>query len=260
MSRSENKVVIVTGGAQGIGKGIAKRLGNDGFKIVISDMNMDTANKTIEELKNEDIDAIAVEGDVSKKDDQFSLVSKAVDQYGSVDVFVNNAGIDQVEPIEDTSPEHLEQIFNVNVFGTVYGTQAAAKQMKKQKNDGKVINACSIAGKTAFELLGAYSATKFAVRGLTQVFAKELAQFDIKVNAYCPGIVGTSIWDRIDKEMVKYKGMKPGEAWKEQVDNIPLQRSQTPEDVSNLVPYLASKDADYMTGQAINIDGGIEVN
>lgn len=255
-----NKVAIITGGAQGIGKGIAERLGNDGFKIVISDMNMDTANETIKEFKNKDIDAMALEGDVSKQDDQFNLVSKAVDQYGSVDVFVNNAGIDQVEPIEDVTPEHLEQIFNVNVFGTVYGTQAAAKQMKKQDNGGKIINACSIAGKTAFELLGAYSATKFAVRGLTQVSSKELAQFDIKVNAYCPGIVGTSMWDRIDKQMVEYKDMKPGEAWQEQVDNIPLNRSQTPKDVANLVSYLASEDADYMTGQAINIDGGIEVN
>lgn len=255
-----SQVAVITGGAQGIGKGIAERLGNDGFNIVISDMNFDLAQDTVKEFIGKNIDAIAVKGDVSKQDDQFAVVKEAVNKFGSVDVCVNNAGMDQVEAVEDIKPENLEKIFNVNVFGTVYGMQAAAEQMKKQDNGGKIINACSIAGKTAFELLGAYSATKFAVRGLTQVSAKELAQFNIKVNAYCPGIVGTSMWDRIDEGMVGYKGMKRGEAWQEQVDNIPLQRPQKPEDVANLVSYLASSDADYMTGQAINIDGGIEVN
>jgi meso-butanediol dehydrogenase / (S,S)-butanediol dehydrogenase / diacetyl reductase len=255
-----SKVAVITGGAQGIGKGIAERLGNDGFNIVINDMNIDLAQETVEEFKKNNIDAIAVEGNVAKQEDQFDLVKKAVDKFGSVDVFINNAGIDQVEAVEDITPDNLDKIFNVNVYGTVYGTQAAAKQMKEQENGGKIINACSIAGKTAFELLGAYSATKFAVHGLTQVSAKELAQFNIKVNAYCPGIVGTGMWDRIDKGMVEYKGLKEGEAWQEQVNGIPLERSQTPEDVANLVSYLASSDADYMTGQAINIDGGIEVH
>ncbi|SFE37527.1 meso-butanediol dehydrogenase / (S,S)-butanediol dehydrogenase / diacetyl reductase [Lentibacillus persicus] len=255
-----SKTAVITGGAQGIGKGIAQRLGNDGFNIVISDMNIDLANETAEEFKRNGFETIAVEGNVSNQDDQFALVSKAAEQFGSVDVFVNNAGIDQVEAIEDITPDNLNKIFNVNVNGTVYGTQAAAKQMKKQDGIGKIINACSIAGKTAFELLGAYSATKFAVNGLTQVSAKELAQFDITVNAYCPGIVGTSMWDRIDAGMVDYKGLEPGQAWEQQVNSIPLQRSQTPEDVANLVSYLASSDSDYMTGQAINIDGGIEVH
>ncbi|MFC4557808.1 acetoin reductase [Virgibacillus kekensis] len=255
-----SKVAVITGGAQGIGKGIAERLGTDGFKIVINDMNLDLANETVDEFKKKDIDAIAVKGDVSKQDDQFKTVSDAVEKFGSVDVFVNNAGIDQVEPLEEVTPENLEKIFNVNVFGTLYGIQAAAKQMKEQEDGGKIINACSIAGKTAFELLGAYSSTKFAVNGLTQAAAKELAQHKIKVNAYCPGIVGTSMWDRIDAKMVEYKNMEPGQAWEEQVKQIPLERSQTPEDVANLVSYLASSDSDYMTGQAINIDGGLEVH
>lgn len=251
---------VITGGAQGIGKSIAERLGKDGFNIVISDMNIDLANQTVEGFKNQGLEAIAVEGNVSRQEDQFALVSQAVEAFGSVDVFVNNAGIDQVEPVEEIKPDNLDTIFGVNVHGTVFGIQAAAKQMKKQENGGKIINACSIAGKTAFELLGAYSATKFAVHGLTQVSAKELAQFNITVNAYCPGIVGTGMWDRIDQGMVDYKHMKPGEAWQEQVDNIPLQRSQKPEDVANLVSYLSSSDSDYITGQAINMDGGIEVH
>lgn len=255
-----SKVAVITGGAQGIGKALGERLGKDGFNIVISDMNIDLANETVGEFKHNNINAIAVKGDVSNQDDQFHVVEEAVNKFGSVDVFINNAGIDQVEAVEDITPVNLEKIFNINVFGTVYGIQAATKQMKKQENGGKIINACSIAGKTAFELLGAYSATKFAVRGLTQVASQELAQFNITVNAYCPGIVGTGMWERIDAGMVEYKGQKPGEAWQEQVDNIPLECSQTPEDVAGFVSYLASEDSNYMTGQAINIDGGIEVH
>ncbi|MFZ4453878.1 acetoin reductase [Salibacterium aidingense] len=254
-----SKTAVITGGGQGIGQGIAERLGQDGFNIVISDLNIDSANEAVDKLKGKNIDAMAVEGNVANQDDQYDLVSKAVEHYGCVDVFVNNAGIDQVQAIEDITPEDLDKIFNVNVYGTVYGIQAATKQMKKQ-DGGKIINACSIAGKTAFELLGAYSATKFAVKGLTEGAAKELAQFNIKVNAYCPGIVGTSMWDRIDAGMIEYIGLKPGEAWQQQVDSIPLQRSQTPEDVAKLVSFLASTDSDYMTGQAINIDGGIETH
>src|SRR5699024_12838783 len=119
---------VITGGAQGIGKVIDKLLGNDVYHIVISYMNMDLAEKTIEEFKNQNIKAIAVQGDVSKQEDQFSVVQKAVDEFGSVDVFINNAGIDQVEAVEDITPGLLECIYNINVFGHVYGYQAVTNQ------------------------------------------------------------------------------------------------------------------------------------
>lgn len=254
------KTAVITGGAQGIGKALAARLGEEGFNIVISDMDNASAQETAKELADTGIETLSVEADVSKQEEQFSLIEKVVKKFGSVDVFINNAGIDQVQAIEDITPDNLEKIFAVNVYGTIYGTQAAAKQMKEQEHGGKIINACSIAGKTAFELLGAYSSTKFAVQGITQAAALELAQYSITVNAYCPGIVGTDMWDRIDEGMVEYKGLEPGEAWEQNVSSIPLNRSQEPEDVANLVSFLASSNSDYMTGQAINIDGGIEVH
>ncbi|WLR51777.1 acetoin reductase [Bacillus tianshenii] len=255
---TDKKVAIITGSGQGIGKGIAQRLANDGFAIVINDVNQETAEATAKELQDQGKESFAVQGDVSNRDDQFSLVKQTVDKYGRVDVFVNNAGIDQVAPLLEVTEKDLETIYKINVFGTLYGLQAAAEQMKKQDGRGKIINACSIAGHKGYSLLGAYSSTKFAVRGLTQTAAQELAQFDINVNAYCPGIVGTSMWDRIDAKMVEYMDLKPGEAFNKFAEGITLGRTEEPEDVANFVSYLASSDSDYMTGQSVMIDGGIE--
>ncbi|SFK38460.1 meso-butanediol dehydrogenase / (S,S)-butanediol dehydrogenase / diacetyl reductase [Halobacillus dabanensis] len=255
---ADQKVAVITGSGQGIGKGIAERLANDGFKVVINDVNKETAEATAKELQDQGKEAFAVEGDVSKRDDQFSLVKQTVEKYGSVDVFVNNAGIDQVAPLLEVTEEDLKKIYDINVFGTLYGIQAAAEQMKEQDGRGKIINACSIAGHKGYSFLGVYSSTKFAVRGLTQTAAQELAQFDINVNAYCPGIVGTSMWDRIDARMVEYMGLEPGEAFEKFAEGITLGRTQEPVDVANFVSYLASSDSDYMTGQAVMIDGGIE--
>ncbi|MEC0304285.1 acetoin reductase [Terribacillus saccharophilus] len=253
------KTAVITGSAQGIGKAIATRLGNDGFNIVISDLQEDKASETAQELKDKGIEAISIPANVSKREDMFQLVEKATEAFGSVDVFVNNAGVDQVAPILEVNEDDLNKIFSINVNGTVFGMQAAAEQMKKQ-GGGKIINACSIAGHKGFSLLGAYSATKFAVRGLTQVAAQELAQDKITVNAYCPGVVGTSMWERIDDKMVDYMGLEKGQAFEKFTNDITLGRSEEPEDVAKFVSYLASEDADYMTGQAILIDGGIVYN
>lgn len=185
-------------------------------------------------------------------------MEKAVEAFGQLNVFVNNAGIVVVTPFMDIDEEQLNKAFSINVNGTVFGTQAAAKQFMKQNSKGKVINACSIAGHESYEMLSTYSATKHAVRSFTQSAAKELAAHQIRVNAYCPGVAGTSMWDRIDEEMVKYYDhMKPGDAFKEFSDAILLGRSQEPEDVANLVSFLASDDSDYITGQSIITDGGI---
>lgn len=136
--------------------------------------------------------------------------------------------------------------------------QAASAQIRKQKGGiGKIINACSIAGYESHEMLGIYCATKHVVRSLTQTAAKEYAKYKITVNAYCPGVAGTSMWDRIDAAMGKYMGTKPGEAFQKFSEGILMGRTQEPEDVANLVSFLASTDSDYITGQAIITDGGM---
>jgi meso-butanediol dehydrogenase/(S,S)-butanediol dehydrogenase/diacetyl reductase len=143
------------------------------------------------------------------------------------------------------------------VQGTLWGIQAAAAKFKARKQKGKIVNACSIAGHEGYALLGVYSSTKFAVRALTQAAAKELASSGINVNAYCPGVVGTDMWVDIDKRMAEVTGAKVGETYDKFVGGIALGRAETPDDVAALVSYLSGPDSDYMTGQAVLIDGGM---
>lgn len=253
-----SKVAIVTGSAGGLGKGIAERLCKDGFSVVLHDINEALLNETVSEFKGKNYQIIGVKGDVSVREDQFNLVQAAVDQFGRLDVFVNNAGVESVSPFLEITEEQLNKLFRINVYGVVFGTQAAATQFIKQEAKGKIINACSIAGHESYEMLGTYSATKHAVKSFTHSAAKELAKFKINVNAYCPGVAKTKMWDRIDEEMVKYNDdLKPGEAFEKFSSAIALKRYQTPEDVANLVSFLASDDSDYITGQAILTDGGL---
>jgi meso-butanediol dehydrogenase/(S,S)-butanediol dehydrogenase/diacetyl reductase len=253
----KNRVAVITGSAGGLGKGIAERLAKDGFKVVLSDINADALAKTEREFKDAGYDVLAVEADVSSRDDQTKLVRAAVDRFGRVDVFVNNAGIESVGPLNEVDGDEVDKVMNINVKGVLFGTQAAAEQMKSQDGIGKIINACSIAGHESYEMLGLYCASKFAVRALTVAAAKELAQHGIRVNAYCPGVAGTSMWDRIDAAFAKHTGARPGESFKAFSANILVGRTQEPEDVANLVAFLASSDSDYITGQAIISDGGM---
>lgn len=148
-------------------------------------------------------------------------MKKAVAAFGRLDVFVNNAGIDAVSPFLEITEEQLNRLFNINVNGVVFGTQAAAEQFIKQETKGKIINACSIAGHESFEMLGTYSATKHAVKSFTHSAAKELAKYKITVNAYCPGVAKTKMWDRIDEEMVKYSDdLKPGKLLKSSLQKL----------------------------------------
>lgn len=250
------KIALVTGAGRGIGRAIALRLAHDGFNVVINDVNLDNAYSVVKEVKELGRESFAVQADVSKRDEVFSMVNQVVERFGQLDVVVSNAGIAQVKSLLEVTEEDMKTIFNVNVFGVLYCLQAAAEQMKKQKR-GKIISAASIASYKGFSLLGAYSATKFAVRGLTQAAAQELTQFGITVNAYCPGIVGTQMWDLIDEKMAEYMNLEKGEAFKKFSESITLGRPETPEDVAKFVSYLASSDSDYMTGQSIMIDGGV---
>jgi meso-butanediol dehydrogenase/(S,S)-butanediol dehydrogenase/diacetyl reductase len=251
------KVALITGAGQGIGRAIALRLANDGADIAIVDMKQDRMDAVAEEVKKIGRAATTFKADVTRRDELYAAVDHAEKVLGGFDIMVNNAGIAQVQPLLDVTAEEVARIFKVNVEGVLWGIQAAAKKFKARGHKGKIISASSIAGHEGFAMLGVYSATKFAVRALTQTAAKELASDGITVNAYCPGVVGTDMWVEIDKRFSEVTGAPIGSTYKKYVGGIALGRAQTPEDVAAFVSYLASPDADYMTGQAPLIDGGL---
>lgn len=252
----QGKVALVTGAGRGIGRGIALRLAQDGADVVVNDVNLENLNKVAEEIKLLGRKSLAIVADVSKGNEVYGMVDQVVAEFGKIDIMVANAGIAQVKLVVELTEEDWDRVFAVNARGVFLCDQAAAKQMIKQKS-GKIINCASIAGHSGFNMLAHYSATKFAVVGFTQALAKELGSYGITVNAYCPGIVGTDMWDLIDEKMGQYLGLPKGETIKKYSELITLGRVETPEDVACLVSYLASSDADYMTGQSINICGGI---
>lgn len=198
--------------------------------------------------------------DVSGKDSFDQAVDTAAEQLGRLDVVVNNAGIAQVKPVLEVTQEELEKIFAINVHSIFFGIQAAVRKFDELGIKGKIINAASIAAVKGFPILSAYSASKFAVRGITQTAAQELAPKGHTVNAYGPGIVGTGMWELIDQELHKINGKPIGQNLQENVETIALGRIETPEDVAGVVSFFASDRADYVTGQTLLVDGGMLYN
>ena len=252
-----NKVALITGAGQGIGRAIALRLANDGADIAIVDLNEKNMQAVADEVRALGRKATTFKANVAKRDEVYAAVDHAEKELGGFDIIVNNAGIANIQSIAELKPEEVDNILKVNIEGVLWGIQAAAAKFKQRKQKGKIISASSIAGHEGFPLLGIYSATKFAVRALTQASAQEYASDGITVNAYCPGVVGTDMWVEIDKRMAEITGAKIGENYDKFVGGIALGRAQTPEDVAAFVSYLAGPDSDYMTGQAPIIDGGL---
>lgn len=251
------KVALVTGAAQGIGRGIALRLAREGADLVLVDLDMGKLAAVTDEVWEIGRRATRFVADVGDREQVFAAVAHAEAEFGGLDIMVNNAGIAQVKPLADVTAAEVEQIYRINVQGTLWGIQAAAASFKARGRKGKIINASSIAGHEGYALLGVYSSTKFAVRALTQAAAKELAADGITVNAYCPGVVGTDMWVEIDKRMAEVTGAAIGDTYARFVGGIALGRAETPDDVAGFVAFLAGPDADYMTGQAPLIDGGL---
>lgn len=255
---NKNKVAVVTGGAQGIGFAVAERLFNDGFKISIVDYNEDGAKEAAKKLSADGSEAIAAKADVSSRDQVFNAVQKTVDTFGDLNVLVSNAGLGPTTPIDTITEEQFQNIYGVNVSGVLWGIQAALEQFRKLGHGGKIINAASQAGVVGNADLSLYSSSKFAVRGLTQVAAQDLAKEDITVNAYAPGIVNTPMMEGIAKEVAENAGKPEDWGWKQFTEKIALGRLSEPEDVSKVVGFLAGPDSDYITGQTIIVDGGMQ--
>lgn len=259
-SKTNKKVAFITGAGQGIGKAIAERLANDGFAISCADFNLDTATETANSIQQKGGNAIAVKVDVADRDQVFAAVEETVEKLGGLDVIVNNAGIAPATPIESITPEVFHKVFDINVGGTIWGIQAATAAFKKLGHGGKIINASSQAGQVGNPNLAIYSGSKFAVRGITQTAARDLADLGITVNAYCPGIVKTPMMNKVAQEIADEAGESLEWGMNQFAQHITLKRLSLPEDVAACVSYLAGPDSDYMTGQALIIDGGMVFN
>ncbi|MCG7309879.1 SDR family oxidoreductase [Brachybacterium sp. ACRRE] len=254
------KVAVVTGSARGIGEGIAKRLGRDGLHVVVADLPsmQEGIDATVAAITEAGGTATGTTVDVSDGDSVAALVQTAVSAGGHLDVFVANAGIAQVKELLDYDAADFQKILDVNITGVFNSYRQAAKQMVAQGHGGKIIGAASIVAFRPFAFLGPYSLTKWAVRGLTQAAAMEWAEHGITVNAYGPGIVGTAMWDLIDEKLAAKNGQQRGEALAENAKTIHLGRVSEPDDIARLVSYLSGEDSDYVTGQTILVDGGIQ--
>ncbi|ADG40041.1 MULTISPECIES: SDR family NAD(P)-dependent oxidoreductase [Leuconostoc] len=253
------KVAIVTGGGQGIGEGIALRLAQDGYAVVVNGRTESKLIAVIDKIKAAGGEAAAFVGDVQSRQTNFDLVSFALENYGRLDTFVANAGVDWVDTIEETPESEVDNILNINLKSQIWALQAAPAAIRKNgKQGGTIILASSIAGMEGFEMLGIYSATKFAARGLMQAAAKELAADNIRVNAYNPGIVLTPMWDEIDARFAERKNVPLGSTRQAFIDGILLGRGEEPEDIAKYVSFLVSDQADYITGQSLAVDGGIK--
>jgi meso-butanediol dehydrogenase/(S,S)-butanediol dehydrogenase/diacetyl reductase len=250
----KGKTAIVTGGATGIGRAIAASLAAHGVRIVLADLNLDAAKKAAAELGP---DALAFGLDVSKRGEverSFALIEKTVENY---DILIANAGVSTMNRAIDITDEEWDFNFAVNIKGVFLTNQAAVRYFLKTERKGVIVNTASLAAKVGAPLLAHYSASKFAVLGWTQALAREVAANGIRVNAVCPGFVKTSMQDREVAWEAQLRGITPEQVIKEYVAQTPLGRLETPEDIAGLATFLCSDAARFMTGQGINVTGGV---
>lgn len=291
-ARFSDKVAIVTGAGQGIGRGVALRLGREGARVVVAEYNRETAQQVAGEIQAMGQTALAYPVDISDVAATHTMVDDVVAAWGRIDILVNNAGVVQTKPLLDLTEADWDRVVDINMRGTFFCLQAVAQQMIRQLPDslrggagladvlagqlskettsvvttslqlsyGKIVNFSSIAGRRGRPLSTHYAATKAAIINITQSAALALAPYRINVNAVCPGIVPTPMWDSIDKDRANLFGARPGEAMSAFINQVPLKRAATPEDLAGAVTFLCSSDADYITGQALNVDGGYEMN
>jgi D-sorbitol dehydrogenase (acceptor) len=254
--RLEGKVAIVTGGGSGIGKGISVRFALEGAKVVVADLNADAASEVTKEITASGGESTGVSVDVRSQDQVQAMVDKAVETFGGVDILVNNAGVGKIIPFFETTEADWDLMFDVNCKGLLWCSQAVAKQMIEQGRGGKIINLASQAGRRGEALVLAYCASKACVISMNQSIALALAPHKINVNAIAPGIVDTPFWDEVDRQFAKLLNMEVGEPKRTFTQSIPMGRIEQPDDVAGAAVFLASSDADYITQQCLNVDGG----
>jgi meso-butanediol dehydrogenase / (S,S)-butanediol dehydrogenase / diacetyl reductase len=258
MARLDGRVAIVTGGGRGIGKGICQVLASEGATVVVADINSANAEATARELATTGATSLALVLDVALKASAEACIEQTVAAFGGLDILVNNAGVLGDHTGRDVTDEDWALAMNVNVKGIWLMSQAAVPAFR-ERGGGKIVNVASIAGRQGTGLHPHYSASKAAAINLTQSLALTLGHRNINVNAVCPGLVRTDMWQNLEK-MMRAPADQPSPVDLTIANNMPLRREQTPEDIGKAVAFFASDDARNITGQSLNIDGGMRLN
>jgi sorbitol-6-phosphate 2-dehydrogenase len=260
----QDRIAVVTGGAQGLGEAICHRLAREGAHVVVADLNLEGAERVAREIvARTDRRAMAVQADVTEEPQVEAMVARAVDEFGRLDILISNAGILIAGPVEAFPAEKWRAVMNVNLFGYFLCAKHAARVMKAQ-HSGVIVQVNSKSGKKGSYKNSAYAASKFGGVGLTQSVALELAEHGVRVNAVCPGnLLDSPLWTQgpnaLFKQYARKWALTEEEVRQKYIDQVPMKRGCTYEDVCNAVVFLASDQAGYMTGQAINVTGGQEI-
>ncbi len=256
LQRLKGQTAIITGGAQGLGEALAQRLDQEGCNVVVADINLESAEKVAASLKN----GAAFQVDVSNEQQVEDMVDFTVERFGTLDLVVSNAAILIAKSVTDFTPNEWRKMLDVNLVGYFLVARAASRVMIPN-GKGNIIQINSKTGKKGSYKNSAYAASKFGGIGLTQSLALELAEHGIRVNAVCPGnLLDSPLWtDSLFKQYAKNQGITEEEVRQKYLNQVPLRRSCQYEDVANAMVFLASEEASYMTGQAINVTGGQEM-
>ena len=250
----DGRVALITGAGSGIGIGIARVLAAHGATVVLTDLDAERVAGVAHELGG-----TALSHDVTDWAASQAAVASVIDTHGRLDILVNNAGVTKSVPFHELDEAEWDRVYDVNVKGVFLTTRAAVPHMMQQRS-GSIVSISSMVGKEALPTLVHYSSSKFAVIGITQGLAKEMAPYGVRVNAVCPGVVRTPLWDDLLQQLSVNRGITPEEAWDEFVADIPLGRPQEVDDIGETVAFLASDLAKNMTGQGINVTGGQQLH
>ena len=258
----EDKIALVTGGAQGLGEAICHRLAVEGAHVVVADLNLEGAQKVADEIvARTDRRAVAVKVNVSVEADVEAAVQRTLEEFGRIDVAVSNAGILFADAVDEFPAERWRAVIEVNLVGYFLLVKHVARVFKQQRS-GVLIQINSKSGKKGSYKSSAYAASKFGGIGLTQSVALELAEYNARANAICPGnLLDSPLWvDSLYKQYAKKLGISEAEVRQRYIDQVPMKRGCTYTDVTNVLIFLASDQSSYMTGQAINVTGGQQMN
>lgn len=253
MNRLDGKSALITGAARGIGRGFAERYLSEGATVAIADIDLAAATLTAQALGDR---AYPVQIDVSDQASIDAAIASVVSHAGKIDILINNAAVFDASETVDITRTSYDKLYAVNVAGTLFTMQAAAKQMIAQGHGGKIINMASQAGRRGEPLVLVYCSTKAAVISMTQSAGLNLISHGINVNAIAPGVVDGDHWDHVDAMFAKLEGKKPGQKKAEVAASVPAGRFAVPSDLTGMAVFLASADADYIVSQTYNVDGG----